>query len=145
MRDNRGDARKLESRSRFEQGTLWGVGDFGYTEAPAFAEGSEANDATCGDPHEIQGAENKISVTIIVKQAGFYGSQLSSTVFVHPDSHLLRAMAAERQKGKDPLEWLSNKVTQKVRAFLCVVFGVSKKGCTPRAHVADHPDDATEA
>jgi len=145
MRGKSGDARKLESSSKPNQGTLWSAGDFWYTEASKLTEGSAENDTSRRDTHEVQGTGDKILVTISVKQAGFYGSQLSTEVCVHTDSHLLRAMAAERKRGKDPLEWFSNKITREVLSILCLVPGISAEGCTPHTHLADHPDDATEA
>lgn len=145
MRGKGGDARELENSSRHNQGAFWGIGDSWPEEASKLTESGKADDEACRDTKEVEGAKNRILVTISVKQTGFYGSQLSTEVRINPNSHLLGAMAKEREKGKDPLEWFSDKITKEVRSLLCLVPGVSEARCASHTRLADSPDDATGA
>lgn len=82
--------------------------------------------------------ENKLLITVIIKQAGFYGCQRQIAIEVNPHSHLLEAMDKERARGQEPLEHILNFLAKGVRRrVVSLVSGISEQGSAPSARVTN--------
>ena len=78
---------------------------------------------------------DKVFVTVIVRQAGFYGCQSQFELAVHPDSDLLKALDTDGVRGqevaKSVLDWLSAAVQFTI---VPLVSGVSGEGGSASSH-----------
>lgn len=62
--------------------------------------------------------ENKMLVTVIIKQAGFYGSQQQFEVAVNANSHLLRALDKERPNGQEATKLILDQVAKACQSVI---------------------------
>lgn len=85
-------------------------------EVPAHCQGKEGPIARANS--QGRQAENKMLVTVIIKQAGVYGTQQQFTVEINADSHLLQAVDHERENGEEATELVLNQIAKAVQSVV---------------------------